>query len=184
MCNERVSTEDKIEHFFQRTEEAYPRAQAAYQSIIDTINCALCDHNTDLILSLIPYIESGEGIFAFQYIGEIRRIARILYITELEKKNRRKLFLTGCKDKSVLIEKYMLSLYAFRRLLFQLSDASVEEASLYLKQSELSVYAVYTITQEDLLIPDSSFYEKLVEIYSGFWSEEDIGLLYALVGKL
>lgn len=181
MCSDRVSTEYKIERFFQRTEAAYPQAERAYQNIIDTIDSALYDHNLELILSLIPYIESGEGISAFRYIGEVHRILRILHITEFEKKHNKNLFLTECKDKAALMEKYMLSLYAFRRLLFQLSDASVEEASLYLEKSELSVYAVYTITQGDLLLPDISFYEKVMEVYYGFWNEEDIGLLYALV---
>lgn len=181
MCNDRVSTEEKIERFFQRTEAAYSQAQVPYQNIINTINCALCDHNLDLILSLIPYIESGDGILAYQHIGEIHRILRILHIIELEKKHQKILFLEGCMDTAALLEKYMLSLYAFRRLLFQLSDTSVEEASLYLKRSELSIYAVYIITQGDLMLPDSSFYEKVVEVYSDFWSEEDIELLHALV---
>ena len=75
----------------------------------------------------------------------------------------------------------MLALFAFRRLLFQLSDTSVEEAASYLQRADLSVFAVYVILKDDLIVPDDSLYEQIISICSNHWDSGDIRLLLTLV---
>lgn len=171
----------EAEQYFRELESEKEATQAAEQSITNTLERALKMQDTDLLLTLIPYIETGEGHLAYKYLGETHRILRMLHIIELERKYHKNLFSSGCSDKKSLWEKYMLSLFAFRRLLFQLSDTSVEEAALYLQQADLSVFAVYVILKDDLILPDASLYEEIIRICSDRWSEGDIQLLLSLI---
>lgn len=177
----------EAEQYFQELEQNKRVTQAACLHIDNTLDEALNEQKTgrqdiDLLLSLIPYIESGDGELPYKYIGETHRILRILHIIELEYKYKMPLFYSGCHDKSSLTEKYMLTLFALRRLLFHLSDVSAEDAILYLQQNPVSVFAVYVITQDDLIQPDSALYQKIVKIYSKQWSEGEYRLFLSLTG--
>lgn len=171
----------EAELYFQELEAEKDAALAAEQTITNTLDRALKAQDTDLLLTLIPYIETGEGHLAYKYRGEIHRILRMLHIIELEQKYQKELFSSGCTCKDSLWEKYMLALFAFRRLLFQLSDTSVEEAASYLQRADLSVFAVYVILKDDLIVPDDSLYEQIISICSNHWDSGDIRLLLTLV---
>lgn len=175
----------EAEQYFHELNQDKNATQAAWLCINNTINETLNGQkngrqNIDLLLSLIPFIESGDGKLPYKYIGETHRILRILHIVEMEHKYQMPPFCSGCNDKASLIEKYMLSLFALRRLLFHLSDVSVEDAVLYLQQNPLSVFAVYIITQGDLIQPDHALYHKIAEIYSDYWSESEYQLFLSL----
>ncbi len=175
----------KAEQYFQELARDKEETQAACFYINRSIDEALAQsknatQDISLLLSLIPYIESGVGALSYKYIGETHRILRILHIIKLEQKYRMPLFCFGCTDQHSLIQKYMLSLFAFRRLLFKLSDASAEDAVLYLQQNRLSVFAVYIITQDDLILPDEAFFIKITDLYAGLWSMEEIELFHSL----
>lgn len=156
--------------FFQELADNIPAAMQANAQIEATINQALATRNISLLLSLIPYIEEGEGHPAFQYLGETHRVLRILHLVQLEHKYNMQLFIQNCETNSALMEKYMLTLFAFRRLLFCLSEGSMAEAVSWLQQSELSVFAVYIMTRDELLHPTDEFYELLLNLYSSQWS--------------
>ena len=153
----------KAEQYFQELARDKEETQAACFYINRSIDEALAQSKN-----------------ATQYIGETHRILRILHIIKLEQKYRMPLFCFGCTDQHSLIQKYMLSLFAFRRLLFKLSDASAEDAVLYLQQNRLSVFAVYVITQDDLILPDEAFFIKITDLYAGLWSMEEIELFHSL----
>lgn len=170
-----------LEHQFQIIDKDMQTAKDAERYIVDVLDRVLSSQDVALCLSLISYMDSENGRLAYRYCSKTRRISTILHITELEKKSGTKLFISDCCDESSLMEKYMLSLFAFRRLLFRLSDASTDDAIQYLRQKQLSVFAVHLITQNDLIIPDASLYEKIIEIYSGFWNDHDIHQLLYLI---
>lgn len=172
--------EHKTELFFQQLDKNKEATQTAVKYINDTIDQALCKKDTALLLSLIPYIESGDGQLPFSYIGETHRVLRILHIIELEHKYHKKLFSSDCLSKTELWEKYMLALFALRRLLFQLSDVSMSSAASYLQKNELSPFAIYVIIQGDLIIPDDSLYDKIIKVYSDIWSNDEIQLFLSL----
>lgn len=71
------------------------------------------------------------------------------------------------------MEKYLLTLFALRRLQFQPSESAVSDAVYFLSQNKLSVFAIYTITQRDLIIPDSVLYEEILRIYTKVWTTAD-----------
>lgn len=175
----------EAEQYFQELSQDRKATETACFHIDHTLDEALTIQKTGkqdigLLLSLIPYIENGDGELPYKYIGETHRIFRILHIIEMEHKYQMTPFCSGCYDRASLIEKYMLTLFAFRRLLFHLSDASVEDAIFYLRQNPLSVFAVYVITQDDLIVPDNALYQEIMEIYSDHWNESEYQLFLSL----
>lgn len=175
----------EAEQYFQELSQDREATKTACFHIDNTLDEALNMHKTgrqdiDLLLSLIPYIESGEGELSYKYIGETHRIFRILHIIGMEHKYQMTLFCFDCNDRTSLVEKYMLTLFAFRRLLFHLSDSSTEDAVNYLQQNPLSIFAVYVITQDDLILPNKDLYQKIGEIYYDYWSESERQLYLSL----
>ena len=173
-CN--VSTET----FFKNLEENRNAIQNSWSYITETLNTALEYQDTDKLLRLIPYIEQGEGTLAYEYIGESRRVLQILHIIQLELTYQKTPFFLHCTDKDSLMEKYMLSLFAIRRLFFQLSADSVREASGFLQHNKLSVFAIYIMTREDLTGAGSALYDKIAEICSAYWNDGDKQLFLSL----
>lgn len=166
--------------FFAQMENDKDNAQKAFQYILSTIDEALDKQNHDALMALIPYIEEGEGQLAFQYIGKTHRLHRILRIIELEQKYCKISLSTNCKNSGMLLDKYLLTLFAFRRLIFQLSSDSVAEAIYYLQNNPISHFAAYIITQDELILPTRELYETLTSLYAEFWTNEDIQQFLAL----
>lgn len=166
--------------FFKNLEENKSTIQNAWSYITETLNTALKYQNTDKLLRLIPYIEQGEGTLAYENIGESRRILQILHIIQLELTYQKTPFFLYCTDKDSLMEKYMLSLFAIRRLFFQLSEDSVKEAAKLLLHSQPSAFALYVMAQEDLITADSALYDKIAEICSVYWDDGDKQLFQSL----
>lgn len=168
------------ENFFENLEKNKDAIWDSWSYITKTLNAALKHQDTDKLLSLIPYIEQGAGAPAYEHIGESRRILRILHIIQLELTYQKTPFFLHCIDKDSLMEKYMLSLFALRRLFFQLSADSIKEAADLLLHNTLSVFAVYVMTQEDLINADSALYDKIIEICSAYWNDGDKQLFLSL----
>ena len=78
------------------------------------------------------------------------------------------------------MEKYLLSLFALRRLLFQLSEESIDAAASFLKVNLLSPFAIYIILQDDLIIPNAALYQTIATIYDNIWSISDTQLFFSL----
>lgn len=163
----------EAENHFRQLELDRSTVESAYQRILSTIDQALKNQDYASLFRLISYIEDGSGYPAFRHIGKTRRFLRILHIIELEYKHAKVPFCSGCNSVHALWEKYMLTLFAFRRLRFQLSAQSVEEAVSYLRSHPISPFAAYIIAENDLFIPDGDFYEALALIYTQEWTPAD-----------
>lgn len=159
----------------------YTPAQNAWQHILTTMDAALCREDYKALLDLIPYIEKGDGQAAFQYIGKTRRLLLILKILSLEAKSQKALFCQSLNSADALYEKYMLTLFSFRRILFRLSEDSFTEAVTYLQNNPVSHFAAYMITQDDLIVPDQDFYDTLALIFTQKWSVTDVQQFFALI---
>lgn len=166
--------------FFKELENSKPAIQASLSYITEVVNTALAHQDSDALLALIPYIEQGDGATAYSYIGEVRRILHILHIIQLELTYQKTPFFVGCAGKDSLMEKYMLSLFALRRLAFQLAEDSVKEAQSYLSTSRLSVFAIYIILQEDLICPTQALYDSILSLCSAYWNAADKELFLSL----
>lgn len=166
--------------FFENLSQKKDAVGASWSYITGTLDTALKTQNSKALLRLIPYIEQGEGTPAYEYIGESRRILQILHMIQLELTYQKTPFFLHCTDKDSLMEKYMMSLFAIRRLFFQLSADSVKEASDFLLHNKLSVFAIYIMTQEDLINAGSALYHTITEICSAYWNDGDKQLFLSL----
>lgn len=173
----------EAEEYFQNLADNKEALNTCYQYICDTLDQSLANQDYTALLSLIPYIETGVGHLAFEHIGETRRILRILNIIALEHKYLDYTFASDCSNMDELMEKYYLTLFAFRRLLFQLSDFSIDEAIQYLQNTALSHFAAYVIASEELIIPTPAFYENLINIYASHWSQSSMQQFLMLIQK-
>lgn len=163
----------EAEEYFKTLADNKEALDICYQHICNTLDKGLAELDFEKLLSLIPYITSGEGHLAFEHIGESRRILRILNIISLELKYSDGTFSTECFSKDELMAKYYLTLFAFRRLLFELSETSMEEATQYLQANVISPFAVYILASEELLTPTECFWGTLADIYTPYWTPAD-----------
>lgn len=163
----------KTEDGFRQIEQERCAAQNAWCKILTTIDCSLSGNDPSDLLNLIPYIMEGDGRMAYRHIGKTHRILHMLKIIALENGHHMNLFSNDCDSAEALWEKYMLTLFAFRRLRFRLSEESVSEAVIYLQNRPVSYFAAYMISQDELLIPDPVLYQTLALIYEGVWSQTD-----------
>lgn len=166
-------SKEETNEFFIEFNKRKNTTYQAYEYIQRTADCALSQQDYNLLLSLIPYMESGEGYYAFRYIGEVRRIYRILSIISMEKKFQKELFCYDCSSLHNLMDKYVMVLFALRRLTFNLSDESVDEALFFLQSKKLSPFVIYILTKDELIIPNKDLYETILYLYDGIWSEGD-----------
>lgn len=156
----------------------------AFSHIQEQANNALQRKDYDQLLSLITYMEISDGHYALQYIGEARRIFRILNIISLEKKFGKTLFCYDCDSLNALMEKYVLVLFALRRIIFHLSDESVDNALTFLYHKNLTPFAIYIFTKDELIIPTPELYETILTMYEDSWTKEDIEQYLALVNSV
>ncbi len=169
--------------FFTKLETDKEAIRASWNHIVTTLDTALAARDDKALLALIPYIEQGDGTKAYEYIAETRRILQILHISRLELSCQKEPFFLQCADKQSLMEKYMTALFVLRRLYFRLSEESVREASDWLTCNPLSVFAVYVMTQEDLITPDNALYETIAQICFSYWNEDDKKMFLSLTAK-
>lgn len=175
------TTLTEAEQFFEQCNREYPIALSTYDKITQTVDSALAHKDYTLLLSQISYMESGNGYLTFQYIGEARWLLRILNIIALEEKYHTHSFFSHADDRHSLIEKYKLSLFALRRILFNLSEESVSDATAFLLQSELSPFAIYMLIKEELIIPEKHFLDTLISLHLPHWSTTEQQLFKQLI---
>lgn len=154
----------------------------SYEHILSVINTALSERRYDSLTELYSFIINGEGKYAYNYIGRTNRILRILKIIIMEREFNKALFCTDCQNFDMLWEKYLLTVFAMRRILFRLSDQSVSEAVMYLQNNPVSVIAAHILSSEEVMLPDDRFYDSLISCYSNIWTANDVSQLLSLKG--
>lgn len=170
----------EADQYFRQLKLDQKDTRQAYRYILSAIDTALATEDYSVLSALISYIENGNGQLAFQYIGRMQRILRILHVIMLEQKYHKSLFCHDCCNAEELWEKYMLTLFAFRRILFRLSESSTAEAVQYLQCRPVSHFAVYIIAQEELPATDQDFYGNLASIFAEYWSDSDLQQFFLL----
>lgn len=176
-------TEKEAEEYFRQLARDRDKAENAYRHILAVMDRALEKENYDALWELITYIESGDGQLAYQYFGKTHRIFRILSILALEENYQKTLFCEGCDNVDALWERYMSTLFAFRRIQFRLSEESFQEAVDWLHNHPISHIAAYIILFSDLIIPDQALYKVLESVYAREWSVEEMQQFIAQTGS-
>lgn len=169
------------EEFLTEYSVKYPAALSVYEQIIHIVDSALEHSDRETLLSLISFIESEEGYPVFQYISEARYLFRILNILALEEKYGLIPFSCNIHSKQDLIRKYNLSLFSLRRILFALSEDSIVEAEDFLSKNPLSPFAIYIMSKEELICPNSLFFQNIEGLYNPLWNDMEIQLFRQLV---
>ena len=170
--------------FFEKYSRKYPLALSTYAQITREINTALQQNDYDLLLSQLSYMETGTGHLAYQYIGEARHVFYILNIVALENKYHTSSFVNCISNTQELLEKYRLSIFSLRRILFSISPESIADAEYFLRQNCLSPFAIYIIAQKELIRADSSLFERVKDIYSLQWNEIEMQLFQQFIATL
>lgn len=166
------SLEREATEYFDQLDKEYPLALDAYHSIIASCNSLLTSKSFHDLSSLIAYIENGDGQYAFKYIASTHRFRRIFYLIQLEEKYRISTpFYTACSSSDELMDKYLLTLFALRRILFHFSEDAVAGALGWLQDNTISYVAIQIILQSELINPDQTFYSYLNIIYPGVFNE-------------
>lgn len=165
--------EQEAEEYFYLLKKEYPLAKSSFNIIVDSINSMLKENNFDSLSSMISYIEEGDGLYAFNYIGATHRLLRILYILQLETKYFLSApFILDCNNADDLMNKYILILFALRRILFNFTEESVTDAIMWLQQNSISYIAVQIMIQSEHINPNKKFYSLLNIIYPGVFDEQ------------
>lgn len=173
-CPLTLTQESEI--YFWQLKEELPETKSACRYMDDLMDKALRSQNNDALLSLIPFIESGKGKLAWKHIGETRRVLQILSAIRLEVKYHTEIFCEGCRSKAELEEKYLVMLFALRRLVFRLSADSVEEAEQFLKSANLSPFVLHMALQNELLPSARGVYQRLADLLDEIWDEGEKAL--------
>lgn len=176
----------EAEIYFQQLKTDQKKMESALRYINDILDTALEIEDISALCSLIPYIESGNGKYAWEYKSESRKILRILYIIRLEEEYGLPLFSLGCRTKEELMEKYVVLLFALRRLKFALSEASKAEAEQFLLSAGISPFALHMVLQSELLPSDIGIYQGLENLFHDSWDEAERNLFARMaeaVGK-
>lgn len=168
--------------FFEKLPYYYDRGKKAYKHIEEMFNEYWQDKDAERIEKLIAYIEEGEGNYAYRYIGGVHRILNLLHALQLELKYGCVPIIDGCISMKEAIDKYMISLFAFRRILFGLSEESVQEADEILAELRLSPFAVYFIIYNDLIIPDNEMCKMVYQQYMIMWNDLEKNMFIELTG--
>ena len=164
----RQNLEQEAEEYFYKLHNEYPFALEAYNTILSSLNSLIKDNNWNGISSLIEYIENGYGHYAFSYIGLTHRWLRILYILQIENKYPSStLFSSNCTTANELMDKYELTLFALRRILFHFTEESLTDALTWLQYNTIPYIAIQVILQGENINPDQQFYACLNIIYPG-----------------
>lgn len=172
----RLSPVAEAEIYFRQLKADQKRIELALRYIDDTLNTALEIEDISALCFLIPYMESGNGKYAWEYKSESRKVLRILYIIHLEAEYGLPLFSVGCRTKEELMEKYMVLLFALRRLKFELSEASKAEAEQFLLSAGISPFALHMVLQSELLSSDIRIYQELENLFHDSWDEVERNL--------
>lgn len=173
----------EAEEFFEKCNKEYPLALSTYDHISQTAEIALQQDDHTLLLSQLSQLETAEGYLSFQYISEARCLLRILNIINLEEKYETTCFAYQIKTKQELMEKYKLSLFALRRILFALSPESAAEAESFLSHNKLSPFAVYILLKEELIIANNLLFQKILKLYHSQWNDNEIQLFQQLISS-
>lgn len=160
----------KADQFFADIVAGREKIEESKKVIFNMMDLAVKDNRRDIFESLISYITKKNGQYALHYVGEATRILNLCQIISMEYEFGERLLHDGCDGYESLKEKYFLTIYALRRILFALSEVSVEEAKSYLQSTAPSYLAVHLILEREIFRVDEVFMERIIDIFRSIWT--------------
>lgn len=101
----------------------------------------------------------------FETMVEMKRIRRIVEILEMERTNHMKLFADGAANADALMEKYVLTIFALRRIELEPTKEMTEEAKLFLLDNYISPIAIVQIVGDELFLDAKKIFQTMETLY-------------------
>lgn len=101
----------------------------------------------------------------FETMGEMRRMLHIVEILEMERMNYMVLFSKGVSNADALMEKYVMTIFAIRRVELEPTEDMLQEGIQFLLSNHISPVAIVHIVNEELFIDPKKIFRKMELIY-------------------
>lgn len=181
-CTDKLIQE--MQQYFEELENVKTEIKKDWEECIMTFDYALQFNSFEIIKDLTLYLEMENGSKAFKYIGDARKMWVICNIITIEREKKLPLFCSDCLDFNAILEKYILTTYALRRISLNLSDESRQQAIIFLQEKGISNVAVSCILGSELIIIDDAFIDIMNVCFRNIWSWEELENLKILRGQI
>lgn len=155
-----------IEHDLVTLKKYRSDYEKLYDMLIYSYNVFLDNQTENNLNQLIAIFEKNELMkLTLDVSGTITRANRILEILAEEKRLGYLFFSKGVTTFDELMDKFMCTIFAIRRMEFEPSDEMVEEAGYYLLQNNISPCAVGKILTEEMICDTQKTFIKIIDLY-------------------
>lgn len=121
---------------------------------------------------LNDFIEKEKNSLAFQLSCDSIRARRLINIFTKEKECSFNSFASNVKTIEQLKEKYLLTIFAIRRIELNPSDKMFEEGVLFLINNNISPVAIVKVIEEELIVEKIKTREKINEIFKALGNDD------------
>lgn len=121
---------------------------------------------------LNDFIEKEKNSLAFQFSCDSIRARRLINIFTKEKECSFNSFASNVKTIEQLKEKYLLTIFAIRRIELNPSDKMFEEGVLFLINNNISPVAIVKVIEEELIVEKIKTREKINEIFKALGNDD------------
>ncbi|MBD5464735.1 MAG: hypothetical protein HDR22_02775 [Lachnospiraceae bacterium] len=175
-----MATYQNLNELFQESERILQKLETdksycfdLYKTMKQHIDVCLGNKQYEALFDLLPYFEEPDSYPQFHNSSETRRIRILLHILKLELKFEKTPFFSTANDFNSLMEQYLLTVFAMRRLELALSEEAMAEAAAYLTTISPSIYAAMFLSQQEYFENYGNLYWNLYTCMKSFWSIVD-----------
>lgn len=175
-----MATYQNLNELFQKSERNLQKLETdksycfdLYKTMKQHIDVCLGNKQYEALFDLLPYFENPDSYPQFHNSSETRRIYILLNILKLELKYEKAPFLSTANDFKHIMEQYLLTVFAMRRLELALSEETMAEAAAYLTSLPLTIYAAMFISQNEYFENYKNLFWNLYTCMKPFWSIGD-----------
>lgn len=120
----------------------------------------LCLKNKDYpsLMTLSEYFKEADDKPHLHITSETIRVITLLQFLTMELEIGKTPFISSANDFATFMEQYTLTIFALRRLEFEISDQAMEEAVAYLNSIPFNIYSA-------MIIIDSEYFENYEKLY-------------------
>lgn len=175
-----MATYQNLNELLQEAERDFQKIDAdksycfdLYKNMQQHIDLCLGNKQYEALFDLLPYFEEPDSYPQFRNSAETKRIHILLNILKLELKYEKTPFLSTANDYNSIMEQYLLTIFAMRRLELALSEEAMAEAATYLTSIPLTIYAAMFISQNEYFENYGNLFWNLYTCMKPFWTISD-----------
>lgn len=173
----------QVDEYFEQYQGKIASAETEWKKITEAIDEGLQENYHEVFHKVSEYMTQGSGKAAAENIGEALRGLRVCNIVDMELEYGMQPLCRECRSLGDLLDKYMLVLFSLRRLCFDLSMESMEEAGAFLTNNQISVICVAVLLREELIAYDDWGLKRICDNMKDVWTKKDVAMLQALLER-